>query len=98
VEYPKCDTPARVVYWGRWASATCQTGPFSRSLVAPIDATRWAHLALPAPEEQVPETRRLQQRVTITSARRELPDYVETIDRVEAESTRLLPEKTADAA
>jgi hypothetical protein len=98
VEYPQSDMPARVVYWGRWANATGETGPFSRTLVAPIDATRWAHLALPAADSAGTGQKRLAQKVTITTARRELPDCVETIDRVEAESTHLLPDQSADAA
>jgi hypothetical protein len=97
VEYPKSEVPMRVVYWGRWAGASGDVGPFSQTLAAPIEGMDWSKLQLTGPEE-VPETRRLQQRVTITTARRELPDYVETIDRVEAESTRLLPDNTSEAA
>jgi hypothetical protein len=51
---------------------------------------------VPAPVEGGANGRRLEQKVIITSARRELPEYVETIDTVRAESSRMLPEKVRD--
>ena len=38
VDYPKFAGPVQVCYWGRWASATGETGPFSRTLAVPVDA------------------------------------------------------------
>ena len=98
VEYPKSETPMRVVYWGRWASATGETGAFSRPLVAPIEGRDWSRLVLPAPAGADGQQGRIEQKVIITSARRELPDCVETIDTLRAESSRSLPARLPDAA
>jgi hypothetical protein len=111
VEYPKRDVPMRVIYWARWASPTGETGPFSRALETPIDGTDWSKLALPAPAPApapatVPaslriENQQVEQRVTITSATRELPDCVERIESLHAESRatrgRLLPDENVAA-
>ncbi|HTL28108.1 MAG TPA: hypothetical protein VL282_02760 [Tepidisphaeraceae bacterium] len=94
----KSDVPVRVIYWARWANNTGEVGPFSKPLVAPAELTDWSHLALPVRENEALPPPRVEQKVIITSARRELPDCVETIDTVRAESSRVLPEKVADAA
>jgi hypothetical protein len=47
--------------------------------------------------EERPEPR-VEQKVIITSARRELPDCVETMDTLRAESSRVLPEKVSNVA
>jgi hypothetical protein len=96
VEYPKTDSPMRVVYWGRWASSTGEPGPFSRALVAPIDMMYWSQFALPGPTQNALQGPHIEQKVLITSARRELPDCVETIDTLQA--SRLVSEKTSQAA
>lgn len=98
VDCPKSDVPVRVIYWARWANNTGEAGPFSKPLVAPVELTDWSHLALPGPANELPEPARVAQKVTITSARRELPDCVETIDTLHAESSRMLPDKTSEAA
>src|SRR5688500_14990871 len=102
VEYPKSERPMRVVYWGRWANATGETGPFSSPLAASFEGSDWSRFALPGPADGAGSPHLLEQKVIITSARRELPDRVETIDTLRAESTRALPDKTsgkiADAA
>jgi hypothetical protein len=96
IAYPKTNVPMRVVYWGRWANNTGETGPFSRPLVAPLDSEMWSHL-LPGPEDEA-RGPRVEQRVIITSARRALPEGVETIDTLHAESKRVLPDQVSDAA
>ncbi len=98
VDCPKSDVPVRVIYWARWANNTGEVGPFSKPLVAPVELTDWSHLALPGPEQHESSTPRVEQRVIITSARRELPDCVETIDTLRAESSRALADKKSDAA
>jgi hypothetical protein len=69
VEYPKREVPMRVIYWARWASATGETGPFSRPLETPIDGTDWSKLALPAPAS----TTSNEQNVIYSRVQRELP-------------------------
>jgi hypothetical protein len=63
-----------------------------------VELTDWSHLALPAPGSVALPEPRVEQRVIITSARRELPDCVETIDTLRAESGRALPENVSNAA
>ena len=74
--------------------------------MARIEGTDWSQLTLPAPADEgehqamlpgVSRGQRLEQKVIITSARRELPDRVETIDMVQAESSRVLTDKTQAA-
>jgi hypothetical protein len=69
VEYPRSDAPMRVVYWACWANTTGEQGPFSPTLVAPIEGMDWSKLSLPAP---APEHER-GQAVLITRMQRELP-------------------------
>ena len=96
VDYPKFAGPVQVLYWGRWASATGETGPFSRTLAVPVDAFS-TQPALPD------RTNRgaAEPTVLVTALRppfRELPDLVTPIDTPRAESGRLLSdETTADA-
>jgi len=97
VDYPKFAGPVQLLYWGRWASATGETGPFSRTLAVPVDAFA-LQPALPDRTNPAPAE---QQTVFVTTVRRKLPDCVKTIDALRAESSRLLPpltEQTADAA
>ena len=40
VKFPMPATPARIVYWARWADATGEVGPFSKSCDAGIVCSR----------------------------------------------------------
>ena len=37
VEYPQPESPRMVVYWGRWADATGQVGPWSKRVAARVE-------------------------------------------------------------
>jgi len=37
VKFPLPDEPRMVVYWGRWADATGETGPFSHTIIARVE-------------------------------------------------------------
>lgn len=93
VRYPKVTQGACRVYWVRWASATGETGPLSAALVVRLENWSGEVLALPAPEDA-----QIEQRVTVTSARRELPDCVETFQTLTAERARKLPAPKPEAA
>lgn len=84
VEYPKTDSPMRVVYWARWADATGRTGPFSKTLAARVEG-----VDRPMQAQLVGK----QQTVIITSAMKQLPDSVTII-----EPGRLIVDETAEAA
>jgi hypothetical protein len=90
VDYPKFSGMVQVLYWGRWASATGETGPFSRTLAVAVEPVS-TQSALPD------RTGRAEQTVLVTTVRRELPDHATTIDPQRIQSTRL-PEPSADAA
>ena len=97
VEYPKFAGPVQVLYWGRWASATGETGPFSRTLAVAVEpfATQ------PALPDRTSRGAAAEQTVVVTTLRRELPHRIETIDAPHGESSRLpppLPDDAADAA
>lgn len=98
VKPPVSDAPMQVVCFGRWAGNVGEPGPFSKPLLAGFVGCSSAFSALPAPQNAGAEPQRIGQTVTITSARRELPDCVEMIDTLRAESSRLLTEPIADAA
>jgi hypothetical protein len=70
VKYPPLNGATRIVYWARWANATGEVGDFSRPLVATLD-TWTAQPMLPEPEEPAPQLP--EQRVTVTSAQKQLP-------------------------
>ncbi|MDQ3441873.1 MAG: hypothetical protein M3478_16140, partial [Planctomycetota bacterium] len=96
VDYPKFAGPVQVVYWGRWASATGETGPFSRTLAVPVDA----FAQQPALPDRTNRGLAEQQTVFVTTVRRELPHCVEAVEATAVESSRLLPvtlDKTAEA-
>ena len=100
VEYPRSEVPVRVVYWGRWANHVGETGPFSKPLIAPAEPLAYANYQLPGP---VPGAKELaeqaqRQRIIITSARRELPDYVEKAETLAGGANRLLPGKMEEVA
>lgn len=98
VKPPMSDAPMQVVCWGRWAANAGEPGPFSKPLLAGFVGYSTGFSALPAPRSAGAEPERIGQTVIITSARRELPDCVETIDTLRAESSRLLTDRAADAA
>jgi hypothetical protein len=86
VKYPKADQPMRVVYWGCWADATGEQGPFSPTLATRVEGVDQCWNALPGRKEQ---------KLIITSGLRQLPELVEQ-DPVD--ETRLLPDESAEAA
>jgi hypothetical protein len=92
INYPKCDKPMRLVYWGCWVDTTGEQGPFSATLAARIDGD---HLLLPQP----PQHRR-KQTIIITSGQRALPDLIdkETVGAGAFDERRLLTDDTAEAA
>ncbi|MGB7159030.1 MAG: hypothetical protein WBD40_13255 [Tepidisphaeraceae bacterium] len=70
VQYPKLNGATRIVYWARWANATGEVGRYSQPLVAALDMWTAQPQMLPAPET---EAQRIEQRVTVTSAQKQLP-------------------------
>ena len=64
VEYPKSERPMRVVYWGRWANATGETGPFSKTCEGPV--VGWSNAG-------ALEDKRKGSRVVVSLRRRALP-------------------------
>jgi hypothetical protein len=98
VSPPSPDAAMQVVCWGRWAGNSGMPGPFSEPLLAGLVGGRRGLLALAEPRNADAAEGRIGQTVVITSARRELPDRVETIETVRAESRRLLSDESADAA
>ncbi|HEV2295221.1 MAG TPA: hypothetical protein VGR35_15320 [Tepidisphaeraceae bacterium] len=94
VDYPKFAGPVQVIYWARWASATGETGPFSRPLAVPVDA----FATQPALPDRTSRALGEQQTVFVTAVRRELPDHVKPMDTLQTESNRLLTNDLADAA
>jgi hypothetical protein len=94
IEYPKCDEPMRIVYWGCWADSSGKQGPFSQTL-----ATKFVGFDAPTVEAPRLEKHR-EQTIIITSAQRALPELIDT-DTVEAtpfNDRRLLHVETAEAA
>jgi hypothetical protein len=87
VEFPMPATPMFVVYWARWADATGNVGPFSQTCVATVEG--WSGRGAMLPD--LTQARRRQQKIVITSARMELPDYERGIEEVSAGVGRLLP-------
>jgi hypothetical protein len=70
-----------------------------RALTGEAVGAATARAAVPALPNHAADPRRLeQQKLIIMSARRELPDRVETIDTLHAESSRVLQEKPASDA
>jgi hypothetical protein len=101
VNYPKTTGRVQVVYWGRWANSTGETGPFSSALVTASEDFSYTAPALPAPSDGGAGADGFGQTVIITSARRELPDHVETMKTLGSAQVRLLaarPNKVPDAA
>ncbi len=86
VEVPVCARPMLVVYWARWARANQEHGPFSKTCVARVEGWAGLRAALPDPSE----TRRRQQRIVITTARRELPEPEK--EQIEPREVKLLAE------
>ena len=71
VEFPMAQQPMRVVYWARWADSTGNVGPFCKTVVARVEGWDNMPRALPQPNAG----RQRQQRIVITAASKELPDY-----------------------
>jgi hypothetical protein len=94
IKYPKCDQPMRIVYWGCWADATGEQGPFSQTL-----ATKFVGLDAPTVEAPRLEKRR-EQTIIITSGQRALPELIDTDTVADGElhEQRLLTDETAEAA
>ena len=86
VEFPTANQPMRVVYWARWADAQGNVGPFCQSVVARVEGWDGGGRALPS----FMEGRERQQRIVITSAMKQLPEY--TQDAEDADETKMLPE------
>ena len=87
VDFPKANQPMRVVYWARWADAKGNVGPFCRTVVARVEGWDGGGRALP----NLMEGRQRQQKIVITSAMKELPDYAGEREEVGAGVGRLLP-------
>jgi hypothetical protein len=98
VDAPSPNAPMQLVCWGRWAANGGKPSRFSAPLQAGFVGCPTGFTTLPAPQNAEPETERVGHTVIITSARRELPDCVETIDTLRTEPTRMLPDRQADAA
>lgn len=96
VDYPKCDEPMRIVYWARWAAASGETGPFSKTLAARIEGFDRPMQSLPDLSGASPA----KQSVIITTIRRELPALTAGTARQEDEDpgVKLLGSDVADAA
>lgn len=88
VQYPKCDQPMVLVYWGRWASGNNDFGPFSPTLVTRIEGRDLMLSESPDALE-----RQKQQTIIITSGHRQLPDLLNVNAIIEPQ--RALP--AADA-
>ena len=86
----------RVVYWARWADAKGNVGPFCATVKARVEGWDGAGRTLPS----FTEGRQRQQRIVITSAMKELPDYrpdeaeasVEARVEASVEESRMLPD------
>ncbi len=91
VKYPKTDVPMRVVYWGRWADATGETGPFSPTLATRVEGVD-AGVNMP----QLGQGRR-EQKIIVTSGLRQLPGLVDE-ETGTVDETRMLTDGTAEAA
>jgi hypothetical protein len=97
VAYPKTSEPMRVVYWGRWASATGEPGPWSATLATRVEGIDRAML-------NAPFARGADQTIIITSGVKQLPavSAVEPPDLVDVnridDERRMLPDETAEAA
>lgn len=96
VDYPKCDEQMRVVYWARWAAASGETGPFSKTLAARVEGFDRPMHSLPDLNAANP----VRQSVIITTIRRELPALAGGTARHEHEDpgVKLLGSDVADAA
>jgi hypothetical protein len=83
VEFPKPATPMFVVYWARWADATGEVGPWSRTCVARVEG--WGATARAA---ALPDGRNPRQRESkcIVTVRQSQERYLEQFS-----SERLLP-------
>jgi hypothetical protein len=94
IKYPKCDQPMRIVYWGCWADATGEQGPFSATL-----ATKFVGIDAPKVEAPRLEKRR-EQTIIITEGRRALPELIdtETVEATQFDERRLLTDESAEAA
>ena len=92
VEFPVArQQPMRVVYWARWADAKGNVGPFCATVKARVEGWDGGGRALPS----FTEGRQRQQRIVITSAMKELPDYRPAEqDEASVEENRMLPEAT----
>jgi hypothetical protein len=86
VEVPVCPRPMMVVYWACWADTKGERGPFSTTCVARGDGWSSLRAALPDPSE----TRQRQQRIVITSARRELPEPLDQVEEIAVRAVKLL--------
>jgi hypothetical protein len=71
----------RVCYWARWADAQGNVGPFCQTVVARVEGWDGGGRALP----NMMQARERQQRIVITTARKELPDLSNALEVVEAE-------------
>ncbi len=87
VDFPLPQRAMRVLYWARWAGTAGDMGAWSKTCVAPTEG--WAQTGAALPD--LTEVRRREQRIVITSARRELPDYGKRIEAAGAGVARLLP-------
>ncbi len=95
VEFPVAKQQAmRVVYWARWADAKGNVGSFCATVKARVEGWDGGGRAVAG----LIEGQQRQQRIVITSAMKELPDYSAADEGDEAsdvDATRMLP---ADAA
>ena len=64
VEFPVPTTPMKVVYWARWANATGETGPWSKTCAACVEG--W-------PNAAALEDKRKGSRVVVSLRRRAIP-------------------------
>lgn len=48
VEFPMTDEPMLVIYWGRWADATGEVGPWSQPVIAGVEG--WKQTIVAGPE------------------------------------------------
>ena len=84
-----------VVYWGRWGAGNNDFGEFSETLVTRIEGRDLTLIESPIPEE-----RRKQQTIIITSGHRQLPHLLNVNAMIEppAPLPALPDEETAEAA
>ena len=90
-EFPVADRPMRVVYWARWVGKKGDMGPFSQTCVGEFEGEQFGRKAL------IDQTiaRRRAQSVVITTAWKELPEPVESIEALPGAEQRLLTEEAA---